>query len=171
MFRCLVRESDVGQVAMIQLNTVLVPTDFSDFSRPAIDYGCALASEFGSELHLLNVVQDPMVYSPEPTLLKIETIEEYVSELKAVATMALAHLPGDGWNFGEPIVRQIRHGSPFVEILRYVKEADIDLIVIGTHGRTGLKHVFLGSVAERVVRKASCSVLTVRADGHQFVMP
>ena len=64
-----------------------------------------------------------------------------------------------------------RLGSPFVKIIEYAKEHQIDLIVMGTHGRTGLPHVLIGCVAERVVRMAPCPVLTVHPQGHQFVMP
>jgi nucleotide-binding universal stress UspA family protein len=65
----------------------------------------------------------------------------------------------------------VREGPPVVEIVRYARDAEIGLIVIGTHGRGGLAHVFLGSVAENVVRKAPCPVLTVRHPQHEFVMP
>ena len=61
--------------------------------------------------------------------------------------------------------------NPFVEIVTFAKDEETDLIVIGTHGRTGLKHMLIGSVAERVVRRAPCPVLTVRPDEHDFVMP
>jgi len=64
-----------------------------------------------------------------------------------------------------------RRGSPFVEIVRYAKDRDIDLIVMGTHGRGPIAHMLLGSVAEQVVRKAPCPVLTVRHPEHEFVMP
>ena len=62
-------------------------------------------------------------------------------------------------------------GTPFLEIIRYAREHEIDLIVMGTHGRSGLGHVLIGSVAERVVRKSPCPVLTIRPGGHEFVMP
>ena len=65
----------------------------------------------------------------------------------------------------------LKNGPPFVEIVRYAKEEKFDLIVIGTHGRSGLAHMLLGSVAEKVVRKASCPVLTVRPEDHTFEMP
>ena len=61
--------------------------------------------------------------------------------------------------------------APFTEIIRFAKDKDIDLIVMGTHGHTGLAHVLLGSVAEKVVRKAPCPVLTVRHPEHEFVHP
>jgi nucleotide-binding universal stress UspA family protein len=69
------------------------------------------------------------------------------------------------------VLKEIREGSPFYEIIRYAKERDIDLIVMGTHGRSGLVHVLLGSVTEKVVRKAPCPVLTVRHPEHEFVHP
>ena len=66
---------------------------------------------------------------------------------------------------------EIRVGTSYVDIVRYAREHDIDLIVLGSHGRTGLMHALLGSVAERVIRKAPCPVLTVRPEGQQFAMP
>jgi nucleotide-binding universal stress UspA family protein len=84
---------------------------------------------------------------------------------------ALAKRPGDALPGDYTVLRNVRHGSPFLEIIRYAKELDIDLIVMGTHGRTGLAHVLLGSVAEKVVRKAPCPVLTVRHGEHKFEMP
>jgi nucleotide-binding universal stress UspA family protein len=68
-------------------------------------------------------------------------------------------------------VREVRTGATFLEIIDYAKTQEIDLIVIGTHGRSGLMHVLMGSVAERVVQKAPCPVLTVKPEGHQFVLP
>jgi nucleotide-binding universal stress UspA family protein len=92
-------------------------------------------------------------------------------ELKAIAEKALAEIPDPAWAAGKSIVRVCRQGTPFLEIVRYAKEHEMDLIVLGTHGRSGLAHVLMGSVAERVVRKSPCPVLTVRPTEHQFVMP
>lgn len=156
---------------MISLQKILVPTDFSDFSQPALNYGCALAARFESELHLLNVIPDPIVYAPEPMLLAVSVAEETLAELQAASTESLSKLPGEDWSDACPVIRVTRQGVPFMEILRYASEQDVDLICLGTHGRTGLKHVLMGSVAERIVRKSPCPVLTVRPEGHQFVMP
>ena len=83
----------------------------------------------------------------------------------------LLRLPPDGWENDKPIVREVRVGAAFMEIIDYARGNEIDLIVIGTHGRSGLMHILMGSVAERIVRKSPCPVLTVKPEGHQFVMP
>lgn len=155
---------------MIRLSKILVPTDFSDFSRFGLDYALALAARFEAELHLLNVVEDPTIFVPDPTMLGVAAVAIPPGELEKDALTKLATLPGDLDN-GHSIQRIVRHGSPFVEIVRYARDSSADLIVMGTHGRTGLNHILLGSVAERVVRKAPCPVLTVRPQEHQFVMP
>ena len=80
-------------------------------------------------------------------------------------------LPGPDWAGKCNVTREVLMGHPFVEIIRYAREQDVDCIVLGTHGRSGLSHLLLGSVAERVVRKAPCPVLTVRHPEHEFVMP
>ena len=75
------------------------------------------------------------------------------------------------WAAGRKVVHAVVEGSPKVEIVRYARQHDVDVIVLATHGRSGLAHVIIGSVAECVVRAAPCPVLTVRPEGHQFVMP
>ena len=155
---------------MIRLEKILVPTDMSDFSEHALRYGCEFARRFAAELHLLNVVQDVVAMVPEPGM-AFPAPGEYMQDLQQASQEALDKLPDPEWVDGVAVVREIRIGTPFVEIVRYAKSADIDLIVIGTHGRSGLAHVLLGSTAERVVRKAPCPVLSVRPEGHDFVMP
>ncbi len=156
---------------MIQLNRILVPTDFSDFSRPAIDYGCAIAARFGAQLHLLHVVPDPAMLVPESHAFSAEAMQAQSAALMEDAKQRIELMPGGNWDNGKPVVREVRTGAVFMEIIDYAKSMDIDLVVIGTHGRTGLMHVLLGSVAEKIVRKSPCPVLTVKPQGHQFVMP
>lgn len=79
-------------------------------------------------------------------------------------------LPDRGWAEGKRIVRVVRHEAFFLEVVRYAGEQAIELLVMGTHGRSGLSHVLLGSLAEKVVRQAPCPVLTVRPSEHQVVM-
>ena len=156
---------------MIQLNRILVPTDFSEFSKPAMDHGCAIAARFAAQLHLLHVVPDPAMLVPEAAAFSVESMQAQTDAMVAESVEALKKLPTDGWDDGQPIVRDVRIGTAFMEIIEYAREKDIDLIVIGSHGRSGLMHILMGSVAERIVRKAPCPVLTVKPKGHQFVMP
>ncbi len=151
---------------MIKLERILVPTDFSGYSKQAIAYACELAKRFAAELHLLHVVQFPIVAAPYTGAVAQAGLRPEVSarkELEDLQASALDQIAR--------VERMVRAGAPFVEIVRHAKEKEIDLIVMGTHGRTGLAHMLIGSVAEKVVRKAPCPVLTVRPEGHQFVMP
>ena len=155
---------------MIDLKRILAPTDFSEYSKPALEYACGFAEQFGSELHLVHVLQDLVAMVPEPGM-AFPPPGAYLQELKETAERTLTIIPQPRWAAGRSIVRATRQGTPFLEIIRYAKELEVDLIVIGTHGRTGLSHMLMGSVAEKVVRKAPCPVLTVRPSGHQFTMP
>ncbi len=145
---------------MIDIRNILCPTDFSEPSRTATNYALEFARGFQARLHLLHVVEDPMMYSPMlgGYVPKTEDIEEF-------AETALENwiFPEDAGNI--EIVKRWVHGRAFVEILRDAEENGIDLIVMGTHGRGFLPHLLLGSVAERVVRRAPCPVLTVRTSG------
>ena len=151
---------------MITLKKILVPTDFSEHSNKAALYGAELARKFRAELHLMHSIEmTPLMYG-EGAYIAPET----EAEVEAAATLQLEKQLAD--SVGDlTIVRKIEHGHPFVETIRYAKENDIGLIVLGTHGRGAIAHMLLGSVAEKVVRKAPCPVLTVRDKEHDFVMP
>ncbi len=155
---------------MITLKRILVPTDFSAFSQHAIRYGCEFARRFSAELHLANVVEDIYPLIPESGI-SLPPVSQYLADLQKSAEQAFQNFPNREWVEGLDVKRIVLTGTPFLEIIRYAREHDIDMIVIGTHGRTGLVHVLMGSVAEKVVRKSHCPVLTVRPDGHTFVMP
>jgi len=156
---------------MIKLEKILVPTDFSEFSMPALTYGCAMAARFDAALHLLHVCPDAAMLVPEVGGLGSAGLLEQAEAFEKSAMDQLEKLPPGNWENNHPIVRTTRVGSPFYEVIQYAKTNDIDLIVIGTHGRSGLMHLLMGSVAENIVRKAPCPVLTVKPEGHQFVMP
>ncbi len=142
---------------MIALKQILVPTDFSESSEAAVRYAKAFAETFGASLHLLHVIESPVVYGWEvynPALVRdnVEKLaREQLGKVLTDAEIARYH-----------VQLATLAGSPFVEIIRYAREKDIDLIVMGTHGHSGLVHVLLGSVSEKVVRKAPCPVLTVK---------
>jgi nucleotide-binding universal stress UspA family protein len=155
---------------MIDLHRILVPTDFSKWSQNALTYGVAFAERFGADIHLLHVVQDLALFIPEAVMLApplTPPIEQFVTAARAALERVVTEL-------ALPAVRihpEVAEGVPFDEIIRCARARDIDLIVMGTHGHTGLAHMLLGSVAEKVVRKAPCPVLTVRHPEHEFVHP
>lgn len=151
---------------MIRLQKILVPVDFSEFSRRAVGYACELANQFHSEVHVLHVVE------PAPTVFAegVAVLQESDDEISQAVERRLAGIPGSEWQELD-VVRASQVGSAFVEIISYARNNDIDLIVLGTHGRGAVAHMLLGSVAEKVVRKAPCPVLTVRDPEHGFVMP
>jgi nucleotide-binding universal stress UspA family protein len=154
---------------MIQLARILLPTDFSEFSAEATTYACAFAEQFDADLHVLHVLEIYESATPEFGLGL--ALPSRIEESREAAGKAMEKVLDPGWAEGRRVVQAVVEGQPFLAIIRYAKEHDVDLIVLGTHGRTGLAHVLMGSVAERVVRKAPCPVLTVRPEGHQFVMP
>jgi len=164
-----IRQNSVRVSDVIQPNRILVPIDFSKFSDNALAYACAFAEQFGSELHLLHVLQDVVAMMPEPGLF-VPPSGDWLEDLEKSAREELDKLPGSDAAGKLTVVREVRQGAPFVEVIHYAREHGVDLIVLGTHGRSGLAHVLLGSVAEKVVRKAPCPVLSVRHPEHEFVM-
>lgn len=155
---------------MIDLHRILVPTDFSKHSHNALAYAAAFAEKFGAELYLLHVVQDMALFIPEAVSVAPPAVPP-IEQMSAAVHAALVRLVHDN-DLGRLRVHcEVREGTPFYEIIQYARAADIDLIIMGTHGRSGLVHVLLGSVSERVVRKAPCPVLTVRDPEHEFVHP
>lgn len=154
---------------MIQLQKILVPTDFSDNARIALDYAAELARSRNAEVLLVHVMEPPIYpvsFGVGPTNLPLmeQDIRRHVEE-------ALERLRREA--FGDTIRCRciVREGQPFVEIVKAAREEGADMIVISTHGHSGIKHLLLGSTAERVVRKAPCPVLTVRQPGREFEMP
>ncbi len=151
---------------MITLQNILVPSDFSECSDRAVRYGLELARKFDATLHLLHVVQDPMTMPWAAEGLAVPMLEVVEQWQKQAEERLKALVP--------PADRgRVRVASnvaaPYPEILRFAAEQGIDLIVMGTHGRGGVSHLLLGSIAEKVVRRAPCPVLTVRHPQHGFV--
>ncbi len=155
---------------MINLKRILVPTDFSEHSRNALRYAAAFANRFGAEIYLLHVFQDLSIFQPDAVTAGPPAAAP-LEEMLAAARAALERSLQESNVKGLPVHPEVCEGSPFEEIVTFAKEKDIDLIVMGTHGRGWLAHVLLGSVTEKVVRKAPCPVLTVRHPEHEFVQP
>jgi nucleotide-binding universal stress UspA family protein len=155
---------------MIDLKRILLPTDFSKHSQNALAYATAFAEKFGAEIYLLHVVQDLAIFIPEAVSVSppmVPPVEQFTAAARASLLQVAVENKLD--RFGVQV--EVREGTPFYEIIQVAREKDVDLIIMGTHGRGGLTHVLLGSVTEKVVRKAPCPVLTVRHPEHEFVHP
>ncbi len=151
-----------GRETMPTLQRILHATDFSKQSAAAAKYGSLLTRLCDAELHLLYVVEDAMGKIPEPDLGfpapgGSATVQQEV--WRRLQDVVGVQLPDS-----DRIILATRLGPISDQIVSYASDNDIDMIVIGTHGRRGVLHALMGSVAETVVRKASCPVLTVRPD-------
>jgi nucleotide-binding universal stress UspA family protein len=155
---------------MIQLKNVLVTTDFSETSDVALAYGRALARTFGATLHVLHVTDNIMMrYAFDGSIVMPPEIQ---ADFESAAHTRLEGLLGDDDRRELGAVAVLRTSNmPADSIVGYARTAQIDVIVMATHGRGALAHLVLGSVAERVVRTAPCPVLTVRHPEHEFLVP
>jgi len=142
------------------IKSILVPIDFSDYSKNSLRYAINFAETFDSTLHLVYVIE-PAIYPADFSMgqvsvpaIEIETSERAAEELNKLAQ----NIIGDKARYSTVI----KTGRPFIEIIECAAEIDADLIVIATHGHTGVEHLLFGSTAEKVVRKAPCPVLTLR---------
>ena len=149
-----------------RIRNILVPIDFSNCSRKALRYALALAEGHETSITLVYVMYTPMLIGePSPSdhlQTSNETRANAQRELSALAATEVR---------GQVIAKSlVRAGSPPVEILKVAQNISADMIVISTHGRTGLKHALLGSVTEHVVRRAPCPVLVVREHEHECIV-
>jgi nucleotide-binding universal stress UspA family protein len=153
---------------MIALKNILVPTDFSPPSVLALEYGRQFARQFGARLHVLHTVESVLV--PGGAEVPVAAIAEVEQSLVDVARRQLdaTITRDDRASLAALTATHIAHSAP-VDIVEYARDQQIDLIVMGTHGRGPLKHLLMGSVAERVVRSAPCPVLTVHANERDFL--
>lgn len=140
----------------MEIRSILVPTDFSRYSERAYQQARSLAERENAQVLLLHVLlSSDLAFGDTPLPMR----EQLEKEMQIDAEQRLKSI-AEGQTI--PIETLAVWGNPPTEICRIAKERDSDLIVMGTHGRTGLTHLFIGSVAERVVRHAPCSVLIVR---------
>jgi universal stress protein A len=148
---------------MVTIHRILAATDFSEYSKEAVKTAIYFGKSFGADLYLVHVFE-PAYVSPGGVLLSVlpEEVHTWVKELREEETRKLNAAAEEARKEIPRVETLFKTGMPFVEIIKAAEEIPADLIILGTHGRTGLAHVLLGSVAERVVRKASCPVLTIR---------
>ena len=155
---------------MKAIRTVLAPVDFSATSSVALEYATDMARRCEASLHLLHVVTDADV-SPGTEAFWGFSEDDVQQKWVTEATAQLAALCPPDEHPPLQVVRAVEIGTPFVGIVRYVRTHDIDLVVMGTHGRGAVQQLLLGSVAEQVVRQAPCPVLTVRNPNHTVEIP
>lgn len=140
---------------MLPIHTILHPTDFSDPSVHALEMACGVARDYGAKLVVLHVAAQPVIIYGEGVL---PTDPEQVAQ-KAKEQLERVAIPHNGFQ----VERRFVEGDAVTEILREAQRLNADLIIMGTHGRSGLERLFLGSVASDVVRKAPCPVVTACA--------
>jgi nucleotide-binding universal stress UspA family protein len=151
----------------INIQRILVPIDFSEHSKNALKYAISFAQKFKASIDLIYVVE-PTIYPADFSFGQIgfPNVEEELrtrgnDELENLITRVIAGKV--------PSRKIVRTGKPFYEINQYALEENIDLVIIATHGHTGMEHILFGSTAEKVVRKAPCPVLVVRSGEHGLV--
>jgi nucleotide-binding universal stress UspA family protein len=157
-----------GKMPTISLKKILVPQDFSEYSLHALKYAVTFAELFNSELIALHVVE-PIVYPADFSFgqVSIPAMEEEIRKHseEQLNELILREIPGN-----IKVTSILKIGKPFSEIIEVAKSESVDLIVISSHGRTGMDHVLFGSTADKVVRKAPCPVLTIRPHEREFVV-
>jgi nucleotide-binding universal stress UspA family protein len=156
---------------MAEIKRILFATDFSENSKWAFTYALSFARKYDATLYILHVIQPPSYPLGMYAEISFDAMDEFSRNMGQAAEKEMKNLRetelGDFTNYEILIIT----GTPFLEIIKAAREKEVDLIVLGTHGRTGLDHVLFGSTAEKVVRKAPCPVLSVRLPGKEFKMP
>lgn len=144
---------------MFDIKNILLPTDFSPLSLTAADYAVSIAKKYGAKIHLLHVLEKtPPILAIRSLDLSKEKIRKSIDDdAKQQLEEALSKIKNDGVE----IITDIRKGIDFEEINNYCSHQNIDVIIIATHGRTGILHTLLGSVAEKVIKYSKCPVLVV----------
>jgi nucleotide-binding universal stress UspA family protein len=151
-----------------KVETILVPVDFSEHSAQAITYAKEIAATTGARLQVLHSIEEPVYpyfYAPAGDFSQAKQLEELRERTDEALDKLIYDTPGPD----VPADKYVVNGTPSVEITRFAEQQDSDLIVIPTHGLTGLERMLLGSTAERVVRLATCPVLAVKSYGKQLI--
>jgi nucleotide-binding universal stress UspA family protein len=157
---------------MLSIKKILYPTDFSEYSLAALPYAVGLAQQNNAELYCLHVVEMPHEeYLTGDYMIPLDIPHVPEDKILRTARARLEKFVSEKLSQLDKVTPRILTGTPFVEIIRYARDQSIDLIVIGTHGHSALAAMLLGTVAEKVVRKAPCPVLTVRPPKYKFEMP
>jgi nucleotide-binding universal stress UspA family protein len=157
---------------MLNLKKILYPTDFSEYSLVALPYAVSIAKQNCAELYCLHVVEMPQEeYLTSEYMVPLNAPHVPEDKVLRTARAGMERFVAENLCEIDKVTSRVFEGTPFIEIIRYARDQSIDLIVIGTHGHSALAAMLLGSVAEKVVRKAPCPVLTVRHPQYKFEMP
>jgi glycine betaine transporter len=146
------------------ITKILVPVDFSPHAEHAFCYATTLAHRIGAPIGLLHVVDNPFVAGAWSSEVYVPNIDQLLEQLITDAEERLAALKESAAALGLTATTTVLRGRPWQAIVEHARAGGFDLIVMGTHGRTGLAHAVMGSVAERVARHAHCPVLTIRGE-------
>lgn len=154
---------------MLKIERILCPLDFSEFSAKAYDYAQSLAKHYQARLFLQHVVQP--IFAAYPSYVYPDMASDLCQDLRAHAEQQLQDFVKRHTRDGIQIESLVREGTVTDSILSLAESRAVDLIVMGTHGRQGFDHLLLGSITEKVLRKARCPVLVVRKPAREFVTP
>jgi nucleotide-binding universal stress UspA family protein len=157
-----------GGQHMVAIKNILMATDFSDNSKWALTYALSFAKQYQAKLYLLHVIQQPTYPLGMYAEISFDAMDKFSRNISEATEKEMAKLREKELQGFENYECLVIYGTPFLEILRTAKDKGVDLIIVGTHGRTGLDHVLFGSTAEKVVRRAPCPVLSVRLPGKEF---
>ncbi len=156
---------------MVQIKNILFPSDFSSHSLAALDYALDMVETYDAKLHLLHIVDDAYQYWMPGTDTGMPVVLSENELMDSAKQQMDSFIEKNLSTIGPNLKTDIIPGKPFLEIIRYAMRESIDLITIATHGHGAIASMFMGSVTEKVVRKASCPVLTVRHSDYKFEMP
>ncbi|HNS10732.1 MAG TPA: universal stress protein [Candidatus Ozemobacteraceae bacterium] len=148
---------------MIKINKILVPIDFSEGSELALRYAATFASEYGAQIHLLNVIEEEVLHAGnlgDPLETSSKWHDQNMKQLESF-------VPAKYNDFD--IIRKVQGGLVYETIINYAKDNEISLIIIGAHGKTGFIDSWLGGNSYEIARKSPCAVLTVKPQGRGFV--
>ncbi|CUU03934.1 Nucleotide-binding universal stress protein, UspA family [Candidatus Kryptobacter tengchongensis] len=145
----------------MRIKKILLPTDLSPASISAFKYAKSLAEKYGASIYVLHVLENIPILAIHALDLTLERIEKNMAEN---AKIQLEKIVKENLKTKNKVQIFIRKGVVDEEIVKFADEKKVDLIVMGTHGRTGIEYTILGSIAEKIVRRAKCPVLTVKPE-------